>query len=120
MKIRKISEYKKLNKRGSLMDLPVNLLVLFISITFLIALLPAFTEMQDMAQQSSSMNCAGYAYNGDAGNVLSYNATLAAGGHTSTIGCLAIKMYVPYLVLGVLISSVAMIFYGRSQMGSQE
>ena len=99
------------NKKGAgLMDLPINLLMLFISVTFLIALIPGFVEMQDMAQNSQNMNCAGYT---DATTPsLSYNATI---GTKSSIGCMAIKLYLPYIVLGVLIAGVAMIFYGRSQ-----
>jgi len=106
---------RKWNKRaqsGGLMDLPINLLMLFIAVTFLVALIPAFVEMQDMAQQSTSLNCVGYTYNGDATNVLSYNSTI---GTKSSIGCMAIKLYIPYIVLGVLIAGVAIIFYGRSQ-----
>ena len=98
---------------AGLMDLPVNLLMLFISVTFLIALIPCFVEMQDMAQSSSSMNCVGYT---DVANPsLSYNATI---GTKSSIGCMAIKLYLPYIVLGVLIAGVALIFYGR-QTGGQ-
>ena len=101
------------NKRGQgLMALPVNLLMLFIAITFLIALIPAFAEMQDMAQQSTSLNCVGYKYEGDATHTLSYNATI---GTKSSIGCMAIKLYIPYIVLGVLIAGVSIIFYGRQQ-----
>lgn len=102
------------NKKGNLMSLPVNLLMLFISVTFLIALIPGFVEMQDMAQQSDQLNCKGFVYNGDAGNVLSYNATI---GTKSSIGCMAIKLYLPYIVLGVLVAGVAMIFYGRATGG---
>ena len=98
------------------MDLPINLLMLFIAVTFLVALIPAFVEMQDMAQQSTSLNCVGYIYNGDATNVLSYNATI---GTKSSIGCMAIKLYIPYIVLGVLIAGVAIIFYGRNQQPQQ-
>ena len=93
---------------AGLMDLPVNLLILFISVTFLIALIPGFVEMQDMAQQSDNMNCKGYTDVADAS--LSYNATI---GVKSSIGCMAIKLYLPYIILGVLIAGVAMIFYGR-------
>ena len=103
------------NKGASLMSLPVNLLMLFIAITFLIALIPGFAEMQSTAQQSDNLNCKGYVHLTDP--TLSYNATTAAGGHTSTISCMAIKLYLPYIVLGVLISAVAMIFYGQSGMG---
>ena len=98
-----------MNKKGSgLMDLPMNLLMLFMAITFLVALIPAFAEMQDTAQQSDSLNCVGYT---DANNPsLSYNATI---GTKSSIGCMAIKLYFPYIVLGVLIAGVAILFYGR-------
>ena len=93
------------------MSLPINLLMLFITITFLVALIPGFVEMQDMAQQSDNLNCKDYKYNGDATNALSWNSTI---GTKSSIGCMAIKLYIPYIVLGVLIAGVAMIFYGRT------
>jgi len=104
------------------MSLPINLLMLFISVTFLIALIPGFVEMQDMAQQSDGMNCKGFVYvnsSGDADptNALSYDAGI---GTKSSIGCLAIKLYLPYIVLGVLIAGVALIFYGRGMGGGQE
>lgn len=99
------------------MSLPVNLLMLFISITFLIALIPGFVEMQDIAQQSDGLNCVGYVDNGNTTNVLSYNATI---GTKSSIGCMAIKLYIPYIVLGVLVAAVAMIFYGKTMGGGQD
>jgi len=98
---------------AGLMDLPINLLMLFISITFLVALIPGFVEMQDMAQASDNMNCKGYTDTIDTS--LSYNATI---GTKSSIGCMAIKLYLPYIVLGVLIAGVAMIFYGRQGGGN--
>ncbi len=101
-----------MNNRGNLMNLPVNLLTLFIVITFFVALVPGFVEVINMAQQSDSLNCVGYKYGGDAGSSLSYNATI---GTQSTIGCMAIKLYLPYIALGVLIAGVGLIFYGRSQ-----
>jgi predicted permease len=103
---------KKKNKKGSLMSLPINLLMLFITITFMIALIPGFVEMQDMAQQSDQLNCKGFVYDGSATNPLSYNSTI---GTKSSIGCMAIKLYLPYIILGVLIAGVALIFYGKSQ-----
>lgn len=103
------------NKKAGLMDLPINLLMLFISVTFLIALIPGFVEMQDMAQQSDNLNCKGFSYEGNPASSLSYNATI---GTKSSIGCMAIKLYLPYIVLGVLIAGVAMIFYGRQTGGN--
>jgi hypothetical protein len=106
-----------MNKKGSLMDLPVNLLMLFIVVCFLVALIPGLVEIIDTAQQSNSLNCAGYVYNGDPTNPLSFNSTI---GTKSSIGCLAIKLYIPYIVLGVLIAGVALILYGRSIGGGQQ
>lgn len=103
---------KRKDKRGQLMQLPINLLILFIAITFLIALIPGFVEMQDMAQQSDNLNCKGYYYEGNTTHPLSYNSTI---GTKSSIGCMAIKLYLPYIVLGVLIAGVSIIFYGRAQ-----
>jgi len=114
--IQALKPIKKKNKKGGLMDLPINLLMLFISVTFLIALIPGFVDMQDMAQQSDQLNCKGYVYNGDSLSVYSYNATI---GTKSAIGCMAIKLYIPYVVLGVLIAGVALIFYGKSMGQSQ-
>lgn len=104
------------NKKGSLMSMPVNLLILFITITFLIALIPGFVELQNMAQQSDNLNCAGYKYGGNANDPLSYNSSL----NTNSISCMAIKLYIPYIVLGVLIAGVALIFYGRSMAGGAD
>jgi hypothetical protein len=105
-----------MNNKGSLMDLPVNLLMLFIVVCFLVALIPGLVQIIDNAQQSDSLNCVGFKYNGDASNSLSYNSTI---GTKSSIGCLAIKLYIPYIVLGVLIAGVALILYGRSVGGGQ-
>ena len=100
-----------MNKKGNIMQLPMNLLVLFIVVTFFVALLPGLVSILDMAQQSTSLNCAGYKENGNPSDSLSYNSTI---GEKSTIGCLAIKLYIPYIALGVLLGAVALIFYGRS------
>jgi len=108
-----------MNKKGGLMDLPVNLLVMFIVITFMIVLIPGLVEILNTAQRSDSLNCAGFIDWDNAGNPVnySYNSTI---GTKSSIGCLAIKLYIPYIVLGVLISVVAMIFYGKVMAPSPE
>jgi hypothetical protein len=92
------------NNRGSIFQLPIILMGLFIVVTFLAALLPAFVEVLNAAQQSDSLNCVGY--NMTTNPALSYNASKPS----STISCLAIKLYIPYIVLGVLIAAVAGLF----------
>lgn len=106
-----------MNKKGGLMDLPANLLIMFIVVCFLAAMIPGLVEVIDQAQNSQSLNCVGYVYNGNINNSLSYNATI---GTKSSMGCLAIKLYIPYIVLGVLIGIVALVLYGRSQAGGGE
>jgi len=111
----KIKKNKRGNKKGGLFELPGMLLITLIVIVILVALIPAFMEMIGMSQQSTSLNCPGYV---DANPALSYNATLAAGGHTSSIGCMAMKLFLPLLILGVLIAIVTIILYGKS--GSEQ
>jgi hypothetical protein len=98
------------SKKGNIYELPTTLLMMFIVVTFLVALLPGMVQMINTAQGSQYLNCAGYTYDTPANN---YNASIP----TSTIGCLAIKLYVPYIVLGVLVAVVAGVFYGKTGMG---
>ena len=102
----------KIGKKGQMgMEIMVGLLMAFIIITMLIALIPGFVEMIGIGQNSDGLNCKGYIYNGNANDPLSYNATI---GEKSTVGCLAIKLYIPYLVLGVLLAVVGRILYSRA------
>jgi hypothetical protein len=96
------------NKKGQ-MDLMVGLLLGFMVITIMITLIPGFVELIDQAQNSEGLNCKGYT---DVSNpVLSYNATI---GTKSSIGCLAMKLYLPYIVLAVLIGVVVKMLYGKN------
>jgi len=101
-----------MNKKGGLMELPQNLLFLFMVVGILVGIVPGISTMIDVARQSDGLNCVGYVHDGNAGNTLSYNSTI---GTRSTLGCLALTLYVPYIVLGVLIAGVAALFYQRRQ-----
>jgi len=92
--------------------LMIALIMGFMAVAMLVSLIPGFVEILDVAQNSEGLNCKGYSYNGDPTNVLSYNATI---GTKSTIGCLGIKLYLPYLVLAVLLGVIMYILYGKSQ-----
>ena len=106
-----------MNNKGNIFQLPIILMGLIMVIAILVGLLPAMTELLNSAQGSNSLNCAGYVdtYLSDGGNY-TYNSTL----QTSTIGCMAIKLYVPYIVLGVLIASVAVLFGQKIAFGGQD
>ena len=101
----------KQNKRGQM--IMVQLLIFFMAISVMVAMIPAIREMLDIAQQSDGLNCPGYYYNGDSGNILSYNASLTK----NTLACLAIKLYLPYIILVVLIGGVTKLISGRVSEG---
>ncbi|HEY9703375.1 MAG TPA: hypothetical protein V6C58_13065, partial [Allocoleopsis sp.] len=87
-------------------DTVVTLLFIFLAFTFLIALIPGFRSMVNTGlSNASGLNCA---------TATDYNSTL---GESSTIGCLAIGLFIPFIVLGTLVVFVYKLFYGRSGGG---
>jgi len=91
-----------MNKLGQ-QHIMINLLFLFLTVVSMIALIPAMSDILDIGHQSDSLNCEGYIHNGDANHSLSYNSSLG----TNTMACLAIKLYLPYILLFVLVGGVA-------------
>lgn len=104
----------RMNKKGNMVHMMVALIMGFMAIAMLVSLIPGFVEILDTAQNSEGLNCKGYKYNGDATSSYSYNATI---GTKSTIGCLAVKLYLPYIVLAVLLGVVMYILYDKSSQG---
>lgn len=107
-----MTHLKPKGKKGQ--QMVIGLLFLFMTIVVLIALIPALREILDLAQQSDNLNCAGFDYGGSGAvgdNVLDYNSSL----HSETTGCIAIKLYLPYILLVVLIGGVAKLMYGGQQ-----
>ena len=91
-----------MNNQGQ-MNIMIGLLFLVMTLMVLVALIPVINEMLNVVQQSDSLNCNGYRHNGDVNNTLSYNSSLA----TNTLACLAIRLYLPYIILVVLVGMVA-------------
>jgi len=87
----------------------INILLMFMAIVVVVSLAPAMRTILDTAQQSDSLNCNGFKYNGNENHTLSYNASL----NTNTIACLAVKLYLPYIFLAVLIGAVSMVLMGK-------
>ena len=94
----------------------ISLLFLFMTISITIAMIPALKSVLNIAKQSDNLNCAGFVYGGDATNTLSYNASL----ETETTACLAINLYLPYILLIVLIGGVTKLLYDKSSGGGQQ
>ena len=85
----------KKNKSGQY--LMMNLLVLVFTIMIMVALIPLLNQILNLAQDNQNLNCAGY--NG----TNAYNASAP----TNTLACLAVQLYLPYIVLVILIGSIA-------------
>ena len=96
-----------MNRQGQAFML--NLLLLVMVIMVMVSLMPALKEVLNIVQQSDGLNCNGYVYNGDANSALSYNSSL----ETNSMACIAIKLYLPYILLAVLIGGVGRLIAGR-------
>jgi len=93
----------------------ISLLFLFMTISIAIAMIPALKSVLNIAKQSDNLNCAGFVYVGSGTN-LSYNSSL----ETETTACLAINLYLPYILLIVLIGGVTKLLYDKSSGGGQQ
>jgi len=113
IKLRRLSKQKErdANKRGQM--IMINLLFLLITIAVMVSLIPALNAILNLAQQSDGLNCSGYKYNGDASNPLSYNNSFPS----NTLACLAVDLYMPYIVLAVLIGGVSRLIASRMEFG---
>ncbi len=109
IKLEKISHRKKrmMNKKGQVMM--INLLFLLMTVAVMIALIPQFNILLNMAQQSDFLNCQGYFYQGNPNSTLSYNVSLPS----NTLACLSIDLYLPYIIMAVLIAGVSRVIMGR-------
>ena len=101
------------DKKGQMII--INLLFLFMTIAVTVALIPAIKSVLDISKQSDNLNCAGFKYNGDENHRLSYNSSL----ETDATSCLAIALYLPYIILVVLIGGVTKLLYDRTAGGGQ-
>jgi len=98
---------KAKNKRAQM--IMINMLFLFMSIAIVIAFIPALQEMLGIAQQSDGLNCPGYVDWTNTPNK-SYNSSY----ETNTLACMAIDLYMPYIVLAVLIGGVSKLLMSRA------
>lgn len=98
-----------MDKKGNLV---LNLFFFVLAMGVVFALVPVMKVFVDMQQQSNNLNCYGFVYNGNVNHTLSYNATLNNGNSGSPLGCTAVKLYIPYILLVFLIFGVMRIMYG--------
>jgi len=85
-----------------------------------IAFIGPINSFLDIAQQSDNLNCRGYIHNGDSNNALSYNSTLDNGSSGSPIGCIALKLYLPYILLVFLVGGLMMVLANRGNFFGED
>lgn len=100
-----------MNNKGNIM---LNLMFFILGLGVLIAFISPINAFLNIAQQSDNLNCYGFVFNGDVNNTLSFNATLNNGNSGSPIACLALKLYLPYIILIFLIGGVSAVLANRS------
>ena len=100
-----------MNKKGNVM---MNLLFFIMGLGVMIAFIGPIGDFIDIAQQSDNLNCKGYIYDSNVTHTLSYNNLTHGGASGSPTACLAIKLYLPYLLLVFLIGGVAAVLGGKS------
>jgi len=109
-----------MNKKGNIM---LNLLFFIMGLGVLVVFISPINSFLDIAQQSDSLNCKGFIYNGDVNHTLSFNSSLHGGASGSPLSCLSIKLYLPYILLVFLVGGIAAVLAGRGEslfMGAPE
>ena len=102
-----------MNNKGNIM---ISLLIFILSLGVVIAFISPINSFLDMAQQSDSLNCNGYIANGNVNDTLSFNSSLHGGSSGSPISCLALKLYLPYILLVFLVGGIAAVLGGKSNI----
>ena len=100
-----------MNKKGNVM---INLLFFIMGLGVLIAFIGPINEFVDMAQQSDGLNCKGFIFDSNVSHSLSFNNLSDGGNSGSPIACLALKLYLPYILLVFLIGGVAAVLGGKA------
>lgn len=100
-----------MNKKGNIM---LSLLFFIMALGVMVAFISPINEFIDIAQQSDNLNCKGFIFSGNENHSLSWNSTLDGGNSGSPLACLALKLYLPYLLLVFLIGGLAAVLGGKA------
>ncbi len=91
----------------------LSLLFFIMGLIVLVVFISPINEILDLAQQSDSLNCKGFIYEGSVNHTLSFNSTLHGGQSGSPLSCLSLKLYLPYILMVFLIGGLASVLAGR-------
>lgn len=100
-----------MNNRGNVM---LSLLFFLMALGVLVVFVSPINDFIDLMQQSDSLNCKGFIFDGNANHTLSFNSTLHGGASGSPLACLSLKLYLPYILLTFLIAGIAAVLAGKA------
>lgn len=102
-----------MNNKGNVM---ISLLFFIMALGVLVVFISPINSFIDLAQQSDSLNCKGFLYDGlnETYSSLAFNSTKDGGASGSPIACLALKLYLPYLLLVFLIAGISTVLAGKA------
>jgi len=91
----------------------LSLMFFLMGLGVMMAFISPINSFLDMAQQSDSLNCRGFIFNGNENHTLSFNSTLHGGDSGSPLSCIALKLYLPYILLVFMIGGISSVLGGR-------
>jgi len=100
-----------MNRKGNIM---LNLLFFIMGLGILVVFISPMNSFIDIMQQSDSLNCKGYIFDGNTNHTLSFNETLDGGNSGSPLACLSLKLYLPYILLVFLIAGISAVLGNRA------
>lgn len=102
-----------MNNKGNIM---INFFFFILAVGIVVAFISPMLSFVSIAQQSDNMNCKGYLHDGlnESNSAFAFNTTKNGGESGSQLGCIAIRLYVPYLLMVVLVVGVSQILANRA------
>ena len=91
----------------------LSLMFFLMGLGVMIAFISPINSFLDMAQQSDGLNCKGYIFSGNENHTLSFNSSLHGGNSGSPLACIALKLYLPYILLVFMIGGISSVLGGR-------
>ncbi len=91
----------------------LSLMFFLMALGVLVAFISPINSFLDMAQQSDSLNCRGFIFDGNENHSLSFNSSLNGGNSGSPLACLSLKLFLPYILLVFLIAGIGAVLVGK-------
>ena len=100
-----------MNKKGNIM---LNFLFFTMALIVVFVFISPINTIIDLQQQSDSLNCKGFIYDGNVTHPLSFDNQSDGGQSGSPMSCLVVKLYLPYILLVFLVYGLFSVLGNRA------